>query len=151
MIYAQPLFDITNNKITNLTKNTKQGIRKAFYFIGKDLKKESVRLINQKPKSGRFYIINVGIGGKALKSPRIHQASAPNEAPAVITGKLRKSISFNVHNFNQLEFGSNVEYGKYLELGTVKMKPRPYLKPSILNKNKNSILYIGNNIVKLIK
>ena len=29
--------------------------------------------------------------------------------------------------------GTNVEYAPYVEMGTVKMKPKPYLKPAIAN------------------
>lgn len=29
--------------------------------------------------------------------------------------------------------GTNVEYAAYVEMGTVKMKPKPYLKPAIAN------------------
>lgn len=147
---ADPLFNENSISINNLTKLTNNGIRKGFYFVGKDLVKESKRLINKKPKSGRFYKVSVGIGGKSLKRYKLHQASSPGEAPAVITGKLRKSVNFVVHNHNLLKFGSNISYGKYLENGTSKIKKRPFLITSILNKKKNNTLYLQKNILKSI-
>jgi len=147
---ADPLFNKNSININNLNKLTNNGIRKGFYFAGKDLKKESIRLINKRPKSGRFYKVSIGIGGKKLKNTRLHQASAAGEAPARITGKLRKSINFIVHNHNLIKFGSEIDYGKYLENGTSKMKKRSFLKPSILNKYKNTTLYLQKNILKSI-
>tara|TARA_R110000868_G_scaffold378674_4_gene644250 strand:+ start:770 stop:1243 length:474 start_codon:yes stop_codon:yes gene_type:complete len=155
MILAIPNFDIKNININNLDKLTNKGVRKGFYFAGKSLVRESVKLINKKPKSGRTYIVNQGIGGKILKNKRFHVASAPGEAPAVITGKLRKSITFMVENHNMLRFGATAEYAGVLEKGGIagkyRIKPRPFLMPSIFNENKNNTLYLRNNILKSIK
>ena len=151
MITAIPDFDIGSININKLDKLTCTGIRKGFYFAGKGLVKESKKLINKKPKSGRVYIVTQGIGGKTLKNVRLHRASAPNEAPAVITGKLRESITFIVKNHNMLQFGSeDVEYAKQLENGSTRLRKRPFLKPAIFNENKNNTLYLRNNILKLI-
>jgi len=142
--------DFNKSNVFNLDQLTKKGIRKGFYFIGRDLVKESRRLINKKPKSGLYYIVNEGLGGKILKHPRLHKASAPGEAPAVITGKLRKSVTFEVKNYNLLIFGSTIEYGESLENGAGRLRSRPFLYPAILNKNKNSTLFLRNNIIKSI-
>lgn len=45
------------------------------------------------------------------------------------TGRLRNSITFATEN-EAVYIGTNVEYAPYVELGTVKMSPRPYLKPA---------------------
>lgn len=50
----------------------------------------------------------------------------------VDTGRLRASISHDSDE-NTVIVGTNVEYAKYVELGTSKMKPRPYLKPAMQN------------------
>ena len=50
---------------------------------------------------------------------------------AVDTGRLRSSITHAiVEEENAVYIGTNVEYGKYVELGTVKMGARPFLKPA---------------------
>ena len=50
----------------------------------------------------------------------------------VDTGTLRNSITHQVDmSVDGVYIGTNVEYAPYVELGTVKMKKRPYLKPAI--------------------
>jgi len=81
----------------------------------------AVRKINEGPRSGRTYYIN----------GRNHQASAPGEPPKTITGALASSV------FKRLdapglfsEVGTGLDYGKYLEFGTSRMAPRPWMQPS---------------------
>lgn len=46
------------------------------------------------------------------------------------TGNLRNSITHQRYDENTEVVGSNVEYAPYVELGTVRMKARPYLRPA---------------------
>lgn len=133
--------------IGNIKNANIKAIRMAMYFIGKDLVKTSQELIQSKDKSGRVYKLKSGT------VTRLHQSSAPGEAPANFSGNLRKSLGFEVRGADQLEFGSRsgaptaglsnkqavAKYSKFLEEGTSKMAPRPYLKPSF-EKNKGNIL-----------
>lgn len=48
----------------------------------------------------------------------------------VDTGRLRNSISHAVSG-DSAYIGTNVEYAPYVEMGTVKMSPRPYIKPAV--------------------
>lgn len=49
----------------------------------------------------------------------------------VDTGRLRNSITYAVETGEQAVYiGSNVEYAASVELGTSRMKARPYLKPA---------------------
>lgn len=48
----------------------------------------------------------------------------------VDTGRLRSSITHAIDESNAY-IGTNVEYAKYVELGTTKQKPQPYLKPAV--------------------
>lgn len=50
----------------------------------------------------------------------------------VDTGRLRNSIA-NAVSGNAAYIGTNVEYAAFVELGTSRMSPRPYLKPAIAN------------------
>jgi len=50
--------------------------------------------------------------------------------PKVQTGRLRSSITHNVSP-NEVEIGTNVYYGKYLEHGTSKMPPYAWLFPAV--------------------
>ncbi len=131
-------------KIQNLKIDQLRGIRKAFYFIGKDLVKDANSLILQQPKHGKLYTVRRG--GRRFR----HRASAPGESPANLSGSLRSALDFNVVGGNRLEFGvqeksqnrkgtpSGVIYGKFLELGTTKMDERPFLKPTIKKNYRNT-------------
>ena len=116
-------------QIANLNKINKNAIRKAFYYIGKDLVVTSKREIMKKPKHGIIY--RVAKGGRVIN----HIASAPGEAPANLTGALNHSIQFEIQGADTLEFGSDnsVKYGGYLEKGTTKMAAHPYLELSVKN------------------
>ena len=60
--------------------------------------------------------------------------SVPVSGPAVRTGRLRSSISWRVDADGTglyADVGSAVEYAKYVELGTPRMAPRPYLLPAL--------------------
>ena len=52
---------------------------------------------------------------------------------AVDTGRLRGSISHKQNGVDKAYVGTNVEYAPYVELGTYKMAPRPFLKNAIQN------------------
>lgn len=56
---------------------------------------------------------------------------AARKAP-VDTGNLRNSIVFKVDSpSDSVIIGTNVEYGKYQEFGTSRMKAQPYLRPAV--------------------
>ena len=60
--------------------------------------------------------------------------SHAKEACPVDTGNLRNSITHATEDSGHtVVIGSDVEYAPYVELGTVKMSPRPYLRPAIEN------------------
>ena len=63
-----------------------------------------------------------------------HQASAPGEAPTVLTGDLRASITHFVGIVGNTVAGivsTNMEYAPALEFGTRKMSPRPFMRHTI--------------------
>ena len=49
---------------------------------------------------------------------------------AVDTGRLRNSIT-HATDEDSAYIGTNVEYAPYVEMGTYKMKARPYLEPAV--------------------
>lgn len=76
-------------------------------------------------------------------SRRVEQAleaigmTAESHAKAIApvdTGRLRNSITHAVDMGEQAVYiGTNVEYAGYVELGTSRMKPQPYLEPAVVN------------------
>lgn len=108
--------------------------------------------------TGRIYAISTGTRKtkrqRKARNPRsagYHQASAPGQPPAVDTNRLRQSwtvtplkgtgASSNFAGNHQsiesrggrvvLTYGSNLFYAPFLEYGTSRMKPRPYLRPTM--------------------
>jgi len=80
-------------------------------------------------------------GGGRGKS---HIPAPPGEPPHVDTGRLRRSITHEIEVTDKGvigRIGTNVDYGRYLELGTSRMKARPFLRPG-LEKNKRKIARI---------
>lgn len=60
--------------------------------------------------------------------------SKPGEPPKKQTARLFKSITQGVEttpNALIVRVGTNVKYGRFLELGTSKMSPRPFLRPAL--------------------
>lgn len=60
--------------------------------------------------------------------------SYAKELCPVDTGNLRNSITHATEDEGRtVVIGTSVEYAPYVELGTYKMKARPYLRPAIEN------------------
>jgi HK97 gp10 family phage protein len=64
------------------------------------------------------------------RQAKINVTQSPPKHPQVQTGRLRASITHNVSP-GEVEIGSNVVYSKYLEFGTSKMSPHPFLFPAV--------------------
>lgn len=59
-----------------------------------------------------------------------HHPSVEGNPPAVDMGTLRRSVTHTTGEENGKAYalvGTDLEYGRYLEFGTSKMKPRPWL------------------------
>lgn len=76
-------------------------------------------------------------GGKKYsvkKRGRIYGAvvSQPGEPPRKQLGHLRRSVAFDVDESNlRGRVGTNLKYGRWLELGTSKMAARPWLRRAL--------------------
>ena len=82
---------------------------------------EMIRLMLSSPHTGRVY-------------NRRHQASSPGEPPAPDTGRLIGSITTSYDPVNltgRVVVGA--KYGLYLEFGTKRMQPRPFMRPALAN------------------
>lgn len=75
------------------------------------------------PKSGRTY--------RVPGTKKTYTASAPGEAPAIPTGTLRSSIQVEFIALNHRRVGSNSDHALPMEIGTRRMKARPYLRPAL--------------------
>lgn len=69
--------------------------------------------------------------GVRYNPKRAVQVSPEGQAPNTDTGRLVQSIGFNLKDNGLTGFaGTNLKYGRYLELGTLTVKPRPWLRPA---------------------
>ncbi len=138
--------------LRNLVRNTHKGISHAFNRIGRDISGEAKRTIREDPKTGVIREVKDPFTGEL----QLHQASAPGESPANLSGALAGSIGAIAQN-NQLQIGAGgnvvgnifmmdivtfVDYAAELELEF----ERPYLKPSIDRKQRNTRTYLSNHL-----
>lgn len=113
-----------------------QSLEAGAALIANDAK----RSIAQGPKTGRvyeyYYRTNKTTGGVFPVEKRgvPHQASAPGEPPATDHGRLVGSIVSDAIDSKGEGLVAIVEaqteYAKYLEYGTKKMAPRPFMLPA---------------------
>ena len=117
-----------------------------------DIRNTIITAMVREPKTGRKY----------RRGKKIHQASAPGEAPAVDYGELLRSIVFDVRKM-EVEIGSEggAPYAEYLETGTFKVtgesitptaliEPRPFLNPAVEKHHKEIIDDIGEDSFNII-
>lgn len=87
---------------------------------------------------------SIQTGGKSGKIYRrgsvSHRASAPGEPPATDRGGLVRSITHEERAGGlEVGVGTGLPYGKFLEFGTMHVRPRPWLYPA-LRKNTRAIV-----------
>ena len=78
-------------------------------------------------------LIAIGITAEANSKTEVDRAvyDTPESPNYVRTGRLRNSLTHAVDKDEKAVYiGTNVEYAAFVELGTTKMAPRPYLKPA---------------------
>jgi HK97 gp10 family phage protein len=125
------------NKISTAAK---QLISHAVFKGVADVESEAKKSIQRGGKSGIVY--------QRYSPKRTHRSSAPGEPPASDTGYLVNNIKRRMDS-DKLggEVRSRADYSKYLEYGTSKMMPRPYMFPA-LEKHRGKITQRINRAVK---
>ncbi len=78
---------------------------------------EKMRFLMRLPKSGRTY--------------RSHQASAPGEAPGIVSGSLLRSIGEPTISGLRGQLRVTAAHAAYLERGTTHIKARPFAGPAV--------------------
>ena len=120
MITASAVTATIPLKTKSLSANLRRGVMKYLILGGTQIQDGAVRSITSGLKSGRVYV------RRGIK----HQASAPGQPPAADTGRLHTSIQMIPEpDLLKVTIGPGVQYAKFLEFGTKKMAPRPFMIP----------------------
>lgn len=122
--------------IVSLTNTSLDNLQFAAVFLKGAIKEKLTG-----DRSGRVYRVP---GTKTL-----YTASAPGEPPASRTGTLRNAITFSVNKAKVealvgprlLGADPQKQYPVWLEFGTKKMSPRPFMAPA-LEESKNTLIKI---------
>ena len=106
---------------------------------GQLIRGEAIKSIQSGGKSGVMY--------QKYNPRREHRASAPGQAPASDTGNLVSKIIVRQKSRDVTSVQSNANYSAFLEYGTSKMQPRPFMLPAF-EKSKKPIINAVLNRVK---
>lgn len=121
---------------SNVKRRTDKGLNRSLYAIGKDYQETFVGEVRNGVKTGRIYIIR----------GRLHQASAPGETPANITGNYARSVGYGISG-RRMRFGNSAYYAGFLEEGTTRMEPRPGLRNAIDDNERNTYRNIADGVL----
>ena len=127
-------------KFDTLKKDLETPFREVIAGGAQLIRGQAIRSIQTGPKSGRIY--------EKYNPRRTHRASAPGQAPASDTGNLVSQIRVREENKDLIKVESNALYSSFLEFGTSKMLPRPFMFPA-LEKNRQKILKRINQAIKV--
>lgn len=118
-------------ELAELPEKANASIARTMNFVAQSTAQRARRRITTGARTGLVYEVN----GK------MHQASAPGEAPANLSGTLAKSIRFTkitdrldsaATAGSDLAYATTLEFGGFAEFGrsTIYVEPRPFLLPS---------------------
>ena len=140
-------------KVSNIKKALKQlktlqkDLEPDFQEIVKGgaqlIRGEAIKSIQQGAKSGIVY--------EKYNPRRTHRASAPGEAPASDTGNLVSKIIIRQDGKDKTNVESNAHYSAYLEYGTSKMEPRPFMFPAFEKSRQPIEQAVFKRVVKKIE
>lgn len=112
-------------KINRLSVDLGKATAEATYATAQQVRTAAIKSIQK--VSGGEVVTRIGQAGK----PYQHTASKPGNAPNTDTGALVKSIQVQpLRPDRTMYVGTSLEYGKYLEFGTLTMEARPWLLPA---------------------
>ena len=96
--------------------------------VSTDVQSHADEVLNELQQAKLRALETIGLVAEGYAKEKIREVGAYD------TGRLWNSISHAVSESEQAAvIGTNVEYAPYVELGTSKMDPRPYLQPAATN------------------
>ena len=130
-------------KLKNLEKDLEPDFQEVVKGGAQKIREEAVKSIQTGAKSGIVY--------EKYNPRRTHRASAPGQAPASDTGNLVSKIIVALKDKDDTEVQSNAHYSAYLEYGTSKMEPRPFLLPAFEKSKKPIIMAVFNRVKRKVE
>jgi HK97 gp10 family phage protein len=109
----------TDSRMSGMSRAIRYAVQDIVQECAEDVKNEA-QLSMLTPKSGRLY----------WSHGRMHQASAPGQAPAVDIGVLMASITVQRRGPYLYYANTDNAYAGFLEFGTRRMLPRPFMRPA---------------------
>jgi hypothetical protein len=79
-------------------------------------------------KDGKLHMVHRGAA--RVNIDPTNRASAPGQPPAPDNSVLRNSIDYELTSETTSRVGTNVVYAEPLEFGTLRIAPRPFMRPS---------------------
>lgn len=145
-VRADPNNVVIYREVGEVVPRSQQVFRRGWFAFMDHLSKKAEYEVKHGTKHGRIYYIRGTWASRRLRPGRVrtkrHQASAPGETHANLTGRAIRSLSWKVHGWYRADFGYGISTGKssrapyyvkYLEYGTPRgqMEPRPTLANAI--------------------
>jgi len=130
-------------QLKNLEKDLEPDFQEIVKGGAQKIREEAIKSIQSGAKSGIVY--------EKYNPRRTHRASAPGQAPASDTGNLVSKIIVALKDKDHTEVQSNAHYSAYLEYGTSKMEPRPFLLPAFEKSKKPIINAVFNRVKRKIE
>jgi len=120
-VTVDPKVKAINLRLVNWNQKALDSIHFRLVEGANRVRNHMINAMRRTPKTGKKY----------KRGKKWHIASSPGNAPAVDKNQLVRSIVMDVR-LDEVEVGvkSGAPYAKWLEEGTPKMKPRPFLKPA---------------------
>ena len=131
------------SQLNRLQKDMEVPFQEVVKGGGQQIRNEAIKSIQTGSKSGIVY--------QMYNPRREHRASAPGEAPASDTGNLVSKITVKQKSKNIVNVESNANYSAYLEYGTSKMQPRPFMLPAFEKSKKPIINAVFNRVKRKIQ
>jgi len=130
-------------QLKNLSKDLEPDFQEVVKGGAQLIRGEAIKSIQTGSKSGIVY--------EKYNPRRTHRASAPGEAPASDTGNLVSKIIVKQDGQDKANVESNANYSAFLEFGTSKMEPRPFLFPAFEKSRKPIEKAVFKRVVKKIE
>jgi HK97 gp10 family phage protein len=105
-------------------------------IVANNLRNDIIKSMRSSPANGRHYgsyqVYNKKAGSNIRRKRTVpHIASSPGNPPRIMSGNLINRIFVDHGEGYSRLYTENILYAKFLEYGTKKMEPRPFLGPAI--------------------